>query len=61
MNPLSDTNFDKIELRNSHFYMTPDRHKQPQGVVIISHGSGGISDVDLQFANIACSSNYDVL
>ena len=61
MNPLSDTNFDKIELRNSHFYMTSDRHEQAQGALIMSHGSGGICDVDLRFANIACSNNYDVL
>lgn len=66
MNPLSNINFDKIELREhppffSYLHITPDRHKQSQGVVIISHGSGGMSDVDLKFANIACSNNYDVL
>ena len=66
MNPLSNINFDKIELRErppffSYLHITPDRHKQSQGVVIISHGSGGMSDVDLKFANIECSNNYDVL
>ena len=53
-------NMDKIELRDFYLYITPNRHEQSQGAVIISHGSGGISDINLKFAYIACANNYDV-
>lgn len=50
--------FDKIELRNKYLHLSPDRHKEDHPLLLISHGSGGISDIDLDFAGIACNLGY---
>lgn len=51
---------DKIELREKHIYCTSKIKKSSSQVLIMSHGSGGISDVDLDFASIACNNGFDV-
>ena len=51
---------DKIELRDTHIHLTPDRFNKTLPLLIMSHGSGGISDIDYDFANIACTNGYQV-
>ena len=50
--------FDKIELRNKYIHLSPNRHKEDLPLLVMSHGSGGISDIDLDFAKIACTMGY---
>ena len=52
--------FDKIELRTKHLYLTPNKFASGLPLLIISHGSGGISDIEIDFAKLACSQGYEV-
>ena len=61
MNQYSNINFNKIELKESHLYITPNRHKKTNNLLIISHGSGGINHININIANIACNKMYDVI
>lgn len=52
--------FDKIEVKSDHLHLTPDKFKKSLPLLVMSHGSGGISDIDIDFAKIACASGYQV-
>lgn len=52
--------FDKIEVHQDHLYCTPSRYNKNLPLLVMSHGSGGISDIDLDFAKLACSKGYQV-
>ena len=52
--------FDKISIQKNHLHCTPDRLDNKLPLLIMSHGSGGISDIDLDFASIACNNGYQV-
>ena len=55
--------FDKIEARNKYIHLSPDKNdrfnKSRLPLLVLSHGSGGVSDVDLDFAKIACANGYE--
>ena len=44
--------FDKIEIKEDHLHLTPDRTQKNLPLLAMSHGSGGISDIDIDFAAI---------
>lgn len=52
--------FDKIEVKADHLYLTPSKFNKSLPLLVMSHGSGGISDIDIDFAKIACASGYQV-
>ena len=52
--------FDKISLKENHIHCSPDRLDNSLPLLVVSHGSGGISDIDLDFASIACKQGYQV-
>lgn len=51
---------DKIEIRDNHIFCTSKIKKPNTKVLVMSHGSGGISDIDLHFAGIANSNGFEV-
>jgi dienelactone hydrolase len=53
--------FDKITTHHDHIHFTPDRFSKELPLLIMSHGSGGISDIDIDFANMACANGYQVV
>ena len=50
--------FDKIEVRNKYIHLSPNKLDKSLPLLVMSHGSGGISDIDLDFAKIACANGY---
>ena len=50
--------FDKITSHYDHIHFTPDRFAKELPLLVMSHGSGGISDIDIDFANIAGANGY---
>lgn len=50
--------FDKIEVRNKYIHLSPNKNDKSLPLLVMSHGSGGMSDIDLDFANIACANGY---
>jgi dienelactone hydrolase len=52
---------DKIEVYKNYITLTPERYNKNLPHLIMSHGSGGISDIDLSFASIATSKGYKVI
>jgi dienelactone hydrolase len=52
--------FDKVEVKETHMWFTPARLERHLPLLIMSHGSGGISDIDIDFAKLACSEGYQV-
>ena len=52
--------FDKIEVKQDHLHITPSKFSKSLPLLVMSHGSGGISDIDIDFAKIACASGYQV-
>jgi len=53
--------FDKITSHYDHIHFTPDRFAKKLPLLVMSHGSGGISDIDTDFAKIACANGYQVV
>ena len=53
--------FDKITSHYDHIHFTPDKFAKELPLLVMSHGSGGISDIDIDFANIACANGYQVV
>ena len=53
--------FDKIEIKEDHLHLTPDRTQKNLPLLAMSHGSGGISDIDIDFAKLACAKGYQVV
>jgi|TARA_B110000305_G_C19460497_1_gene654000 dienelactone hydrolase len=53
--------FDKITTHYDHIHFTPDRFAKKLPLLVMSHGSGGISDIDTDFAKIACANGYQVI
>lgn len=51
---------DKLEVRDNHLYVTSKVKSNNPKILIISHGSGGISDIDLSFASTASDYGYEV-
>lgn len=52
--------FEKIEVKDKHLFLTPNKFDKKLPLLIMSHGSGGISDIDIDFAMIACGRDYQV-
>lgn len=52
--------FDKIEVKSDHLHLTPSKFDKSLPLLVMSHGSGGISDIDIDFAKLACASGYQV-
>lgn len=50
--------FDKIEVKKHYIHLSPDKNDKSLPLLVISHGSGGMSDIDLDFARIACANSY---
>lgn len=50
--------FDKIEVKNKYLHLSPQKNDKNLPLLVMSHGSGGISDIDLDFAKIACANGY---
>ena len=51
---------DKIENRYKYIWCDADRQKLEKPVLLISHGSGGISSVEWKFAQLACDAGWGV-
>ena len=50
--------FDKIEVKKHYIHLSPDKNDKSLPLLVLSHGSGGMSDIDLDFAKIACANGY---
>lgn len=61
MNQFTNICFNKIEINQTHLYITYDRSDFSKNLLILSHGSGGINYVTLNIAHLACENNYDVI
>lgn len=52
---------DKLEVHKNFISLTPERYNSNLPHLIMSHGSGGISDIDIEFASIACERGYKAI
>ena len=43
--------FEKIEVKDKHLFLTPNKFDKKLPLLIMSHGSGGISDIDIDFSS----------